>query len=117
MQSLSISYNSPEEFLLLKNFVDAPGFDFVRTTENSADVLVTADKVQMFKEILQLHNVNYTVTIDNVEEKVTEEYITQVLERRLQARFQDPFASGRLSFTYYPSYNEVNNINLHLIIL
>ncbi|XP_034180196.2 carboxypeptidase B [Osmia lignaria lignaria] len=107
MQSLSISYNSPEEFPLLKNFVDAPGFDFVRITENSADVLVTADKVQMFKEILQLYNVNYTVAIDNVEEKVMEEYITQVVERRLQTRFQDPFASGRLSFTYYPSYNEV----------
>ncbi|XP_003699796.2 carboxypeptidase B [Megachile rotundata] len=106
MQSLTISYNTPEEFLFLKNFVDTPGFDFVRSTDTSVDVLVTADQVQQFKDLLDSNEFNYTVNIENVQDVVVEEFIQQEVERRLQSR--SSFASGRLSFTYYPTYNEVN---------
>nr|XP_003699796.1 PREDICTED: carboxypeptidase B-like [Megachile rotundata] len=106
MQSLTISYNTPEEFLFLKNFVDTPGFDFVRSTDTSVDVLVTADQVQQFKDLLDSNEFNYTVNIENVQDVVVEEFIQQEVERRLQSR--SSLASGGLSFTYYPTYNEVN---------
>ncbi|XP_006616654.1 carboxypeptidase B-like [Apis dorsata] len=107
MQSISISYQTPEQFSFLKNFMDTPGFDFVRTTSDLVDVLVTGDKVEWFKQLLNEKNMDYTVMIEDVEEIVTEEYITQEVERKLKSRIQD-YASGRLSFTYYPKYNEVN---------
>ena len=109
MQSLSISYETPEQFSLLKNYVDDPGFDFVRSTNDLVDVLVTADKIEEFKQLLEEHRMNYTVMIEDVQQLVTEEYITQEVERRLQAGTQD-YASGRLSFTYYPNYKEVSKV-------
>lgn len=109
MQGLSISYETPEKFLFLRNFVDTPGFDFLRSAENLVDVLVTADRVDNFKQVLRENRMNYTVTIENVQDMVTEEYITQEVERRLQARVQN-LATGRLPFTYYPNYNEVSEI-------
>ncbi|KAK9307454.1 hypothetical protein QLX08_002253 [Tetragonisca angustula] len=113
MQSLSISYETPEQFSLLKNYVDDPGFDFVRSTNDLVDVLVTADKIEEFKQLLEEHRMNYTVMIEDVQQLVTEEYITQEVERRLQAGTQD-YASGRLSFTYYPNYKEVNEYLTYL---
>lgn len=107
MQSISISYQTPEQFSFLKNFVGTPGFDFVKTTSDLVDVLVTGDKVESFKQLLNEKNMDYTVMIEDVEEIVTEEYITQEVERRLKSRIQD-YASGRLSFTYYPKYNEAS---------
>ncbi|KAG9429549.1 carboxypeptidase B [Apis mellifera carnica] len=108
MQSISISYQTPEQFSFLKNFMDTPGFEFVKTTSDLVDVLVTGDKVESFKQLLDEENMDYTVMIEDVEEIVTEEYITQEVERRLKSRIQEDYASGRLSFTYYPKYNEVN---------
>ncbi|KZC05553.1 Carboxypeptidase B [Dufourea novaeangliae] len=108
MQSLSVYYNTPEQFILLKNFLDVPGFDFLQTTESFANVLVTADKVESFKNLLMENGMNYTVMIENVQEAVTEEYVTQQVERGLQSLFQDYDASGKLSFTYYPNNDEVN---------
>ncbi|XP_043516115.1 carboxypeptidase B-like [Frieseomelitta varia] len=113
MQSLSISYNTPEQFSLLKNYVDDPGFDFVRSTNDLVDVLVTADKIEEFKQLLEEHHMNYTVMIEDVQQLVTEQLIEQEVERRLQARTQD-YASGRLSFTYYPNYKEVNEYLTYL---
>ncbi|XP_043516113.1 carboxypeptidase B-like [Frieseomelitta varia] len=113
MQSLSISYDTPEQFSLLKNYVDDPGFDFVRSTNDLVDVLVTADKIEEFKQLLEEHRMNYTVMIEDVHQLVTEQYIEQQVERRLQARSQD-YASGRLSFTYYPNYTEVNEYLTYL---
>lgn len=107
MQSISIWYQTPEQFSFLKNFVGTPGFDFVKTTSDLVDVLVTGDKVESFKQLLNEKNMDYTVMIEDIEEIVTEEYITQEVERRLKSRIQD-YASGRLSFTYYPKYNEAS---------
>ena len=107
MQSLSISYETPEQFSLLKNYVDVPGFDFVRSTNDFVDILVTADKIEEFKLLLEEHRMNYVVMIEDVQQLVTEQYIEQEVERRLQA--QD-YASGRLSFTYYPNYTEVSEV-------
>ncbi|CAL7933049.1 unnamed protein product [Xylocopa violacea] len=107
MQGLSIAYESPEQFAVLKNYMDLPGYDFVRTTYDSANVLVTADKVEEFKQVLKQHRMNYTVTVEDVQEEVIEERIAQEVERKVQARLQD-YAPGKLSFTYYPNYNEVN---------
>ncbi|XP_017881927.2 carboxypeptidase B-like [Ceratina calcarata] len=109
MQSLSISYETPEQFYLLKNYVGAPGFDFLRSTHDLVDVLVTADKVEEFKELLKEHRMNYTVMIEDVEEKVTEEKMRQEIARRVQTKLSDYAGSGRLSFTYYPTYAEVND--------
>lgn len=108
MQSISISYQIPEQFSFLKNFMDTPGFEFVKTTSDLVDVLVTGDKVESFKQLLDEENMDYTVMIEDVEEIVTEEYITQEVERRLKSRIQEDYASGRLSFTYYPKYNEAS---------
>lgn len=93
--------------------MDTPGFDFVKTTTDFVDVLVTGDKVETFKRLLNEENMDYTVMIEDVEEMVTEEYITQEVERRLKSRIQD-YASGRLSFTYYPSYNEASEAEYSL---
>ena len=109
MQSLSISYETPEQFSLLKNYVNVPGFDFVKITNDLVDVLVSGDKIEEFKQLLEEHRMNYTVMIEDVQQLVTEEYITQEVERRLQVRTQD-YASGRLSFTYYPNYKEVSKV-------
>ncbi|KOX71560.1 Carboxypeptidase B [Melipona quadrifasciata] len=113
MQSLSISYETPEQFSLLKNYVDVPGFDFVKSTNDFVDVLVTADKIEEFKQLLEEHRMNYTVVIEDVQQLVTEQYIQQEVERRLQVATQD-YASGRLSFTYYPNYKEVNEYLTYL---
>lgn len=111
MQSLSISVSTPEQLMLLKNFVDVPGFDFLRTTESVVDVLVTADKVDSFKSLLDENGMTYTVLLHNVREAVTEEYINQQIERRLQSLLPQTRAApaGKLSFTYYPNNNEVRN--------
>ncbi|XP_076302722.1 carboxypeptidase B-like [Lasioglossum baleicum] len=109
MQSLRISYGTPEEFLFLKNFVDTPGFDFVKSTSDFVDVMVTADKLEAFKNVLKENDIRYSIMIKDVQEKVIEERITQEVERRLQTRIQDLAASGKLPFTYYPNYNEVND--------
>ncbi|CAK9834108.1 Carboxypeptidase B [Anthophora retusa] len=110
MQGLSVFYDTSEQFSLLKNFVGTPGFDFLRSTEELVDVLVTAENLNTFKELLHKYGMNYTVTIKDVQEKVIEERITQEVQRGLQARLQEDYASsGKLSFTYYPNYNEVNN--------
>ncbi|KOC69482.1 Carboxypeptidase B [Habropoda laboriosa] len=110
MQSLSISYDTLDQFFLLKNFAGVPGFDFLRMTENVVDVLVTAENLDMFKELLNDYGMNYTVTINDVQEEVIEERITQEVERRLQARLQEEYASsGKLSFTFYPNNNEVDD--------
>lgn len=109
MQSLSISYETPEQFSLLKNYVNVPGFDFVRSTNDLVDILVTADKIEEFKQLLGEHRMNYTVMIEDVQQLVTEQHIEQEVERRLQARTRE-YASGRLSFTYYPNYKEVSNV-------
>lgn len=93
--------------------MDTPGFDFVKTTTDLVDVLVTGDKVETFKRLLNEENMDYTVMIEDVEEMVTEEYISQEVERRLKSRIQD-YASGRLSFTYYPSYNEASETEYSL---
>ncbi|XP_053975214.1 carboxypeptidase B-like [Hylaeus volcanicus] len=108
MQSLSITYNTPEQLMVLKNYIDTPGFDFMKVTDKFADVLVTADKVKAFKELLEENRMNYTVAIENVQDAVMEEYITQQVERKVQQRLQNYAASGGLSFTYYPTLAEVN---------
>ncbi|XP_076651252.1 carboxypeptidase B [Halictus rubicundus] len=109
MQSLSISVSTPEQLMLLKNFVDVSGFDFLRMTESVVDVLVTADKVDGFKSLLDENDMTYTVLVHNVREAVTEEYINQQIERRLQSLLpQNRAPSGKLSFTYYPNNNEVD---------
>lgn len=108
MQSLRISYGTPEEFLFLKNFVDTPGFDFVKSTSDFVDVMVTADKLEAFKNVLKENDIRYSIMIKDVQEKVIEERITQEVERRLQTRIQDLAASGKLPFTYYPNYNEAS---------
>ncbi|XP_076235108.1 carboxypeptidase B [Calliopsis andreniformis] len=107
MQSLSISYNTPEQYSVLKNYMDVFGFDFLKATSDNVDVLVTADNVENFKTVLEQNGMNYTVVIENVKNAVTEEYITQQVERRVQAKLRGVFASGQLSFTYYPTYKEV----------
>ncbi|XP_076764755.1 carboxypeptidase B [Xylocopa sonorina] len=108
MQGISMVYDTPEQFSVLKNYLDLPGYDFVRTTYNTADVLVTKDKVEEFKNVLSQNGINYTVKVEDVQEEVIEERIAQEVERRIQARTQDYSTSGKLSFTYYPDYNEVN---------
>ncbi|XP_076621557.1 carboxypeptidase B isoform X1 [Colletes latitarsis] len=108
MQSLSISYDTPEQLMLLKEYMDFPGFDFLKITNNSVDVMVTADQLKEFKELLEENGMNYTVRIENVQEAVMEEYITQQVERRLEQRLQNDASKG-LSFTYYPNYKEVSD--------
>ncbi|XP_031837231.2 carboxypeptidase B [Nomia melanderi] len=107
MQSLSISVGTPEQLTLLKNFEDVSGFDFLRVTDSLVDVLVTADKVEYFKTLLDENDIAYTVTVENIRDAVMEEYINQQIERRLHTLVQaDP---GKLSFTYYPNNKEVND--------
>ncbi|XP_078035045.1 carboxypeptidase B [Augochlora pura] len=109
MQSLRISASTPEQFEELKNFMDLSGYDFLRMTESEVDVLVTADKVDDFKRVLDQNGMSYTVLVQNVREAVTEEYINQQIERRLQSILPQELAvSGKLSFTYYPNNNEVD---------
>ncbi|OAD60349.1 Carboxypeptidase B, partial [Eufriesea mexicana] len=107
MQSLHVSYKTPEEFSLLKNFVDTPGFDFMKSTSDFVDVMVTADKVEAFKTLLEENHMNYTIMIEDVHEAVTEERITQEVERRLRMRSRA--TSGKFPFTYYPNYKEVTD--------
>ncbi|XP_050591927.1 carboxypeptidase B-like [Bombus affinis] len=108
MQALSISYETAEQLSLLKNYVDTPGFDFVRSTHDLVDVFVTADEIEEFKNLLKQHRMNYTVLIDDVQRLVMQEYIAQGMERKLKALTKNYAASGHLSFTYYPNYKEVN---------
>lgn len=109
MQGFSTFYDTPEQLELMKSLANFPGFDFTKITENTADVLVTASNVNGFKQLLKENIMNYTVTIENVQEAVTEEYITQQVERRLRGRLQAYNTPGKLSFTYYPNNKEVSN--------
>lgn len=109
MQALSISYETAEQLSLLKNYVDTPGFDFVRSSHDLVDVFVTADKIEEFKNLLKQHRMNYTVLIDDVQRLVMQEYIAQGMERKLMTLNKN-YASGNLSFTYYPNYKEVRKL-------
>ncbi|XP_076171820.1 carboxypeptidase B [Ptiloglossa arizonensis] len=108
MQGFSTFYDTPEQLELMKSLANFPGFDFTKITENTADVLVTASNVNGFKQLLKENIMNYTVTIENVQEAVTEEYITQQVERRLRGRLQAYNTPGKLSFTYYPNNKEIS---------
>lgn len=110
MQALSISYETTEQLSLLKNYVDTPGFDFLRSSHDLVDVFVTADKIEEFKNLLKQHRMNYTVLIDDVQRLVMQEYIAQGMERKLKALTENYAASGNLSFTYYPNYKEVRKL-------
>lgn len=116
MQSLSISYDTLEQVSILKNYMHATGFEFLKVTPDFVDVLVTADYVEDFKTVLKRNGMNYTLMIENVKDAVTEEYITQQVERRILAKLRDVYASGQLSFTYYPNYQEVSTIYKYLIV-
>lgn len=110
MQALSISYETAEQLSLLKNYVDTPGFDFLRSTHDLVDVFVVADKIEEFKNLLKQHRMNYTVLIDDVQRLVMQEYIAQGMERKLKTLTKNYAASGNLSFTYYPNYKEVRKL-------
>lgn len=112
MQSLSINADSQRKHELVLSHDGQPGFDFLRIPRSrgsAIELLVTADKVQAFKELLKANGIEYQVISNDVSEQIRVE-LKQQMRARLRRRSG---GDSGLDLQAFPRYDEVSAFDSH----
>ncbi|XP_043475139.1 carboxypeptidase B-like [Leptopilina heterotoma] len=111
MQWLSITCDTDEKLSLVLEFQADRDFDFMTITRQHVEVAITAGKIDEFKRLLELHDIEYKVYIEDVQQLVKEERNIPRRRRRSPTNYKLPY-----SFDHFPRHYLINSY-LHKISL
>lgn len=110
MQYFSIICKTPEQLSFVRSFTDNPNIVVLKLTHilgESIDILITADELSQFKDALSLHNIDYTIIIEDVEYAVQQEAFQNKVARMKSFRTWSKKQSLE-PFNYYARYYEAS---------
>ncbi|XP_044004142.1 carboxypeptidase B-like isoform X2 [Aphidius gifuensis] len=107
MQRLLITCQTLEELSFVKTYIDNDNFDILKLTRRLSepiDVLVIADQVEIFRKILDMKEIQYSVDDYDVAVTVHDEAMLNNFQKL--TRRSANFTNERTPFGYYPRYQE-----------
>lgn len=99
MQWLSITCDTDEKLLVVLEFQADRDFEFMTITRQYVEVAITAAKIDEFKTLLELHDIEYKVNIEDVQQLVKEERNISRRRRRSPTNYILPY-----SFDHFPRH-------------
>ncbi|XP_044004140.1 carboxypeptidase B-like isoform X1 [Aphidius gifuensis] len=108
MQRLLITCQTLEELSFVKTYIDNDNFDILKLTRRLSepiDVLVIADQVEIFRKILDMKEIQYSVDDYDVAVTVHDEAMLNNFQKL--TRRSANFTNERTPFGYYPRYQEI----------
>ena len=110
MEGLSITCENEEQLAFVLRYEGIFGFDFMKVTRlphDNVHVLVSALQAPFFKKALEFRGIKYNIFINDFEELVKEESISQEIGRRAASSSK---INRTYDFSYFPRHKEVNSI-------